>query len=173
MAYQFTSYTPSSIAVQKRSLINAVDFSDNPSKAIREKALLSQAISYASNNSTQLYSLKDTTGILKGILGYIALSASEVMINDIKKPAVLIDLLFVNNKYRSKTYEHFENLKISELLLEYAGAEFYKVREHIGVSYLILYPERGRENKNLVAFYESMGFTYATKKHEWMYIKLS
>ena len=121
----------------------------------------------------QNYAIKDRSFILKGVLGFIALSASDVLIEKTKKPVVLIDLLFVTNQYRAKNYEHLDNSKISKILLEYAIAKFYEVQEHIGVSYLILYPERGRENKNLVAFYKSMGFSYATHKHEWMYIKLS
>jgi GNAT superfamily N-acetyltransferase len=172
MPYQFTSYSTSSVKLQKRSLLNAVEYSKENQKATREQALLHQAISFASNNSTKLYSLKDRTKTLQGILGYVALSASEIMIDKSKKPVVLIDLLFVNSKYRSKTYTHFENTKISQLLLEYAITKFYDVREHIGVNYLILYPENGRTNEKLVSFYKSMGFEYATKKHEWMYIKL-
>ena len=141
-------------------------------KSEREKALLSKAMSFAQNSSTKLYSLRDTSTMLKGILGFIALSASEVIIDKSKKPVVLIDLLFVNNNYRSKVYEHLDNSKISQLLLEYAGAQFYEVREHIGVSYLVLYPDGGKENTELVDFYKSMGFSYATNKHEWMYMKL-
>ena len=153
MPYKFKSYTASKAKQEKRSLLNSVNFSKDPSKAQREKALLSQALSFAQNNSTKLYTIKDTTSTLKGILGFIALSASDVMIEDIKKPVILIDLLFVTNQYRSTVYEHFDNSKISQLLLEYAVSKFYEVREHIGVSYLILYPEKGRENKNLVSFY--------------------
>ncbi len=78
----------------------------------------------------------------------------------------------MNNNYRSKIYEHLDNSKISQLLLEYAASQFYEVREHIGVSYLILYPDGGKENINLVEYYKSMGFSYATNKHEWMYMKL-
>jgi len=172
MPYIFTPYTASTAKSEKRSLLNAIEFSDNPLKAEREKALLSKALSFAANNSTRLYSMRDTTGTLKGILGFIALSASEVLLDDTKKPVVLVDLLIVNNKYRSNIYEHLDNVKISQLLLEYAGAQFYKVREHIGVSYLVLYPDGGKENRVLVDFYKTMGFSYATKKQEWMYIKL-
>jgi len=172
MPYKFTSYTSTTAKSEKRSLLNAIEFSDNPLKAQREKALLSKALSFASNNSTKLYSMRDTTGKLKGILGFVALSASEVLIDDTKKPVILVDLLIVNNRYRSKIYEHLDNSKISQLLLEYAGAKFYDVREYIGVSYLILYPDGGKENKLLVDFYKTMGFSYATNKHEWMYIKL-
>jgi len=172
MSYQFTSYSSSKLKTEKRALLNSVEFSSDYVKSEREKALLSKAISFAQNNSTKLYSLKDTSFNLKGILGFIALSASEVIIDKTKKPVVLIDLLFVNNNYRSNIYEHLDNSKVSQLLLEYAGSKFYEVREHIGVSYMILYPDGGKENLNLVNFYKSMGFSYATKKHEWMYIKL-
>jgi len=85
---------------------------------------------------------------------------------------VLIDLLLVNNNYRSKAYKHLDNSKVSQLLLEYAASQFYAVREHIGVTYLVLYPDGGKENIDLVKYYKSMGFTYATNKHEWMYMKL-
>jgi len=172
MSYKFNSYSASKVKQEKRALLNAVQFSSNHEKEQREEALLSQALSFAQNNSTKIYSIRDTSSQLKGILGFIALSASDVMIENTKKPVVLIDLLFVNNQYRSKVYAHLDNSKISQLLLEYALSKFYEVREHIGVSYLILYPERGRENQNLVSFYKSMGFSYATNKHEWMYVKL-
>lgn len=172
MQYQFNSYTASKVKSEKRSLLNAVEFSINHTKAEREKALLSQAISFAGNNSTKLYSMRDTSSTLKGILGFLALSASEVMIEKTKKPVILIDLLLVNNDYRSKIYKHLDNSRISQLLLEYAGSQFYEVREHIGVSYLVLYPDGGKENVNLVDYYKSMGFSYATNKHEWMYMKL-
>ena len=172
MPYKFTPYTSTTAKSEKRALLNAIDFSNDPIKAEREKALLSKALSFASNHSTQLYSMRDTTGTLKGLLGFVALSASEVLINDSKKPVVLVDLLIVNNKYRSTIYEYLDNSKVSQLLLEYAGSKFYDVREHIGVTYLILYPDGGKENKILVDFYKSRGFSYATNKHEWMYVKL-
>lgn len=108
----------------------------------------------------------------KDFLGFVALSASEVLIDNSKKPVVLVDLLIVNNKYRSTVYVHLDNSKVSQLLLEYTGSKFYDVREHIGISYLILYPDGGKDNKILVDFYKLRGFPYATNKHEWMYVKL-
>lgn len=113
MPYQFNSYSASKVKSEKRSLLNAIEFSTNYTRAEREKALLSQAISFAGNNGSKIYTIKDTTPALKGILGFIALSASEVMIDKTKKPVVLIDLLLVNNNYRSKIYEHLDNSKIS------------------------------------------------------------
>ena len=121
MSYRFKSYTSSNVKSEKRSLLNAIEFSDDYTKAEREKALLSKAISFAGNNGSKLYTIKDTSSTLKGILGFIALSASEVMIDKTKKPVVLIDLILVDNTYRSKTYEHLDNSKVSRLLLEYAA----------------------------------------------------
>lgn len=172
MSYKFKSYTASNIKSEKRSLVNAIEFNSDFKKAQREQALLTKALSFAQNNSTKLYSLRDSSSQLKGILGYIALSASEVIIDKDKKPVILIDLLLVNNDYRSKIYQHLDNSKVSQLMLEYAISIFYEVREHIGVSYLILYPDGGKENKVLVDFYKSMDFSYMTNKHEWMYMKL-
>jgi len=172
MPYYFNAYSASKVKLEKKSLLNAVEFNTSHNRAEREKALLIQAISFAGNNSCKLYTMRDTASTLKGILGFLALSASEVMIDTSKKPVVLIDLLLVNNTYRSKKYEHLDNSKISQLLLEYAASQFYEVRKHIGVSYLILYPDGGKKNTELVKFYTSMGFTYATNKHEWTYMKL-
>jgi len=172
MPYTITSYSASKVKSEKRSLLNAIEFNDNYTKQEREKALLHQAIALAGNSNTKLYTIKDSSSKLKGVLGFIALSASEVLLDKTKKPVILIDLLLVNNLYRSKEYEHFENTKVSQLLLEYAVTKFYAVQKHIGVTYLVLYPDGGKENTNLVEYYKSMGFAYATNKHEWMYIKL-
>lgn len=172
MSYSITAHDPKKLKINKRSLFNVVEFNDDYQRAEREKSLLSQAISYAHNSSTKLYSLRDNNSNLKGIVGFLALSASEVVINDTKKPIVLIDFLFVNNKYRGQEYQEFDNEKISAILLEFAINQFYQVREHIGVSYLVLYPDGGNKNEKLVKFYESMNFKFATNKHEWMYIKL-
>ena len=96
MPYKFKSYSASKAKQEKIALLNSVEFSSDPSKAQREEALLSQALSFAQNNSTKLYTIRDTTSALKGILGLIALSASDVMIEDTKKPVILIDLLFMS-----------------------------------------------------------------------------
>ncbi len=172
MPFKIISHEPKTLKTKKRSLFNVVEFHDDHHRAEREKSLLNQAISYAQNNSTKLYSLRDNTSELKGILGFVALSASEVIINDTKKPIVLIDFLFVNNNYRGKEYPQLDNEKISAVLLEFAIEQFYEVREHVGVSYLVLYPDGGSENERLVEFYEAMNFKFATSKKEWMYIKL-
>lgn len=172
MSFQFTSYNSKKLKLNKRSLINAIEFHPDRNRANREDALLSQAISYAINGNTKLYTLKDTSSTLKGILGIVALSASEVLIDNIKKPIILIDLLFVNNKYRSKKYECLDNSKISTLLLEYAITKAQEVKELVGISYIALYPDGGKDNLRLVDFYKSIGFDFITNKHEWMYIKL-
>ena len=172
MPLSFTKYSPSYISANKRSLLASVDFHAEPKREIRERALLSQAISYAQNKSTKLYSLRDNSKQLTGILGFIALSASEVIINDTKKPSVLIDFLFVNSKYRSKTYTQFENVKVSTILIEFAIAKALEASELLGISYLILYPEGGKKNVKLVDFYKSIGFDFMTHKQEWMYLKI-
>jgi len=172
MSYCILAHNPKKLKINKRSLFNVLEFHDDHQREEREKSLLSQAISYAQNNSTKLYSLRDSTSQLKGILGFLALSASEVVINDTKKPIVLIDFLLANNKYRGKEYSLLDNKKVSAILLEFAIEQFYEVREHVGVSYLVLYPDGGSQNKKLVDFYESMNFKFATNKKEWMYIKL-
>lgn len=172
MSYTFTKYSPTYISTHKRSLLSSVEYHSDVAREEREKALFSQALSYAQNKSTKLYSLRDDTKQLKGILGFIALSASEVIIGETKKPTVLIDFLFVNNQYRSKTYPQFSDAKISTVLIEFAIATALEVSELLGVSYLVLYPEGGKENVRLVEFYKMIGFEFMTKKHEWMYLKI-
>ena len=172
MPCQFTSYSPKKLKLNKRSLTHAIEFHNNINRASREEALLSQAISYAINGNTKLYTLKDTSPMLKGILGVLALSASEVLIDKTKKPIILIDLLLVNNKYRSQSYKHLDNSKVSTLLIEYAIIKAQEVQELIGISYIALYPDGGKDNLKLVNFYKSLGFDFITNKHEWMYIKL-
>ena len=172
MSFQFTSYNPKKLKLNKRSLVNSIEFHSDKHRANREDALLSQTISYAINGNTKLYTLKDMSSKLKGILGIVALSASEVLIDKTKKPIILIDLLFVNNKYRSQEYEHLDNSKISTLLIEYAITKAQEVKELVGISYIALYPDGGKDNLRLVDFYKSIGFDFITNKHEWMYIKL-
>lgn len=172
MSYTFTKYSSSYISTQKRSLLLSVEFHNTIFRKEREKALFSQALSYAQNKSTKLYSLRDDTKQLNGILGFIALSASEVIINDTKKPTVLIDFLFVNSLYRTKIYTQFGDVKISTILIEFAIAKALEASELLGISYLILYPEGGKENLRLVEFYKSIGFDFMTEKHEWMYLKI-
>lgn len=172
MSYKFTKYEAKTVKLNKRSITYAVEFHEDHIRKQREEALFSQALSYAQNGNTKLYSLKDTTKELTGILGLIALSVSEVQIEKTKKPVALIDFLFVNNKYRSKTYHHLDDSKVSTLLIELAISKAMEASDILGISYLILYPEGGKDNVKLVEFYKSIGFDFLTNKHEWMYIKL-
>ena len=59
MSYQFVSYDANKIKSNKRALFNVIEFHDNHQRSEREKSLLSQAISYAQNNSTKIYALRD------------------------------------------------------------------------------------------------------------------
>lgn len=172
MPYRFTKYKPSTVRLNKRSLCNSIEFHEDYQRSQREEALFSQALSYAQNGSTKLYALKDNTKQLNGVLGFIALSVSEVVVNGTKKPTALIDFLFVNSKYRSKQYHHLDNSKVSTLLIEFAISKALEASEILGISYLILYPDGGKDNLKLVNFYNSIGFKFITNKHEWMYIKL-
>jgi len=81
MPYTITSYSASKVKSEKRSLLNAIEFNDNYTKQEREKALLHQAIALAGNSNTKLYTIKDSSSKLKGVLGFIALSASEVLLD--------------------------------------------------------------------------------------------
>ena len=42
-----------------------------------------------------------------------------------------------------KLYPYLDDSKVSTILLEYAITKFYEIRESLGVSYLVLYPDGG------------------------------
>ncbi|MCF6310558.1 MAG: hypothetical protein L3J19_08840 [Sulfurimonas sp.] len=59
------------------------------------------------------------------------------------------------------------------MLLYYAIQRAIEISQTVGIRYLILRPDGGKENKKLVTFYEAMEFRYMTNKYEWMYLKLT
>ncbi len=115
--------------------------------------------------------LSDNSKTIKGKLGLIALSNGSLELEDKKLPAIIIDFVFVDNRYRGDSVN--TDIKVSQMLLYYAIQKAIEISQTVGIRYLILRPDGGKENKRLVTFYESMQFKYMTDKHEWMYLKLT
>ncbi|WP_294965090.1 hypothetical protein [Sulfurimonas sp.] len=162
----------SSSSCQKSKQMIADSFSYHPTRGQREKAILMQTLSDASLGNTLITKVTDSTKSITGTLGLVALSVGKLELEDKSFPSVIVDYLFVDYEHRNKIYEHLEE-KVSTSLLYYAIQIAEEIARLAGVRYLILRPDGGKENKKLVAFYESMEFRYMTDKHEWMYLKLT
>ena len=94
-------------------------------------------------------------------IGFVALSAYAIN----KKPAILVDYLFVSKEYRGKSLAILEEQKASEYLMFYVFRVALDTRKKIGVYYLALYPDR--DSESLINFYQSLGFEIL-KKTKWM-----
>lgn len=146
-------------------------FEYHPQRGIREKEILSQTFIDASLGNTKITIINDENKTIKGKLGLIALSNGSLELDDKILPAIIIDFIFVDYRFRGD-YKNFET-KVSQMLLYYAIQKAIEISKTVGIRYLILRPDGGKDNKQLVAFYESMEFRYMTDKHEWMYLKLT
>lgn len=166
---QFKSLSPETC--KKSSQVILDDFEYHQSRGVREKAILAQTLSDASSKNTKVTVIHDMSKQIPGRLGLVALSLGELEVDDKKLPSIIIDYLFVDNRYRKTTYPHLFD-RISKMLLIYAIQQAVEISKLAGARYLILRPDGGQENRNLVAFYKSMKFRYMTPKHKWMYLKL-
>lgn len=155
------------LSKNRRSFLNRYNYySKDEKRATEEKLLLEQNLDDAYKENTNLYRLR---GLGDTIIDYgvIALSAHSVEVNNRPVPCLLIDYLFVSDEHRGD-----ETKGISKLLLDFAIQVAMDVRERVGLRYLILYPQGGRENEKLVNLYTSHNFQFLTHKHEWMFFKL-
>lgn len=172
MAYEdFDFQTLSSNSCKKSKNTIVDNFTYHPERGNREKAILEQILRDGANSNTKITVISDSTKNIKGKLGLVALSAAELELGKDRFPALRIDFIFVDNRHRSIIHNHL-NVQVSHMLLFYAIREATDIAKRIGVRYLILRPDGGKESKSLVKFYKSMRFKYMTEKHEWMYLKL-
>ncbi len=167
--YSFKQLSSSSCKKSKNIIIESFKF--HSQRGIREKEILTQTFIDASLGNTKITIISDDNKIIKGKLGLIALSNGSLELENKKLPAIIIDFIFVDNRYRSDTLN--ADIKVSQMLLYYAIQKVIEISQTVGIRYLILRPDGGKENKKLVSFYESMEFRYMTDKHEWMYLKLT
>jgi len=146
-------------------------FEYHEDRGIREREILSQTFIDASLGNTKITTIHDDNKAVDSRLGLIALSNGSLELDDKVFPAIIIDYLFVDKRYRGQ-YEDSDT-KVSQMLLYYAIQRAIEISQIVGIRYLILRPDGGKENEKLVVFYESMEFRYMTEKHEWMYLKLT
>ncbi len=170
VSYSFKQLSTSSCKKSKNIITDS--FKYHPKRGDREKEIIAQTFIDASLNNTKITILSDKSRIIKDRLGLIALSNGSLPLEDKVLPAVIIDFIFVDNRYRGDKNKDITT-KVSKILLTYAIQTSLKISELSGVRYLVLRPDGGKENKKLVSFYESMDFRYMTDKHEWMYLKLT
>ena len=167
--YSFKQLSSSSCKKSKSIIVDSFEY--HPVRGVREKEILSQTLIDASLGNTRITTIHDDTKSLKGKLGLIALSNGSLELDSKILPAIIIDFIFVDNRFRG-SQDIFE-IKVSQMLLYYAIQKAIEISQTVGIRYLILRPDGGKENKQLVEFYKSMNFRYMTDKHEWMYLKLT
>ena len=165
MNYSFKQLSSSSCKKSKNVILDSFEYHQVRGK--REKEILSQTLIDASLSNTKITMIRDEES---NKLGLIALSNGSLELKDKLLPAIIIDYLFVDNRYRANNTDL--EVHVSELLIYYAIQKAIEISKTVGIKYLILRPDGGKENEKLVTFYKSMNFRYMTEKHEWMYLKL-
>ena len=164
--YSFKQLSSSSCKKSKGIILDSFEY--HSLRGNREKEILSQTLIDASLANTKITTIRD---INNNKLGLIALSNGSLELKDKLLPAIIIDYIFVDSRYRANN--KILDIKVSQMLIIYAIQKAIEISQTVGIRYLILRPDGGKENKKLVSFYESMKFQYMTDKHEWMYLKLT
>lgn len=166
-------FKPLSSEAAKRSSNAIIDRTFfHPERGEREEALLRQILSDAAKNNTLITTVFTQELEKIGHPGVLAMSVGKLTIDGIDYPAIVIDFLFVDYRFRGKKFCD-DAMKISEALLYFAISQAKEITKLAAARYLILRPDGGKENTKLVDFYNAMKFEYMNKKHEWMYLKLS
>lgn len=167
--YSFKQLSSQSCKKSKNIIVDS--FSYHPFRGTREKEILVQTFADAYLGNTKITLISDNRKDKNSKVGLIALSNGSLELNGKALPAIIIDYVFVN--YDSRGENSNEDIKVSQMLLYYAIQQALEISKIVGLRYLILRPDGGKENEKLVSFYESMEFRYMTDKHEWMYLKLT
>lgn len=129
----------------------------------RERGFIKSTIKLAEKNDTVVYVLLNG----EDKVGFIAMSASRVD----AIPSVLIDYIFVANKYRNQQFSDLANAKVSEFLLSFALEKAKTIQKEIGVRWLSLLPD----NQKLEDYYkDNFGFfPYKDKtKQTYLFYKI-
>lgn len=124
----------------------------------REKTFIKGICKRVSKSKSVLYVLKDDNRIIR----LIAISVTSFE----EQPSLQIDYRFVSEVYRSKNLSILDNLKPFRYLIELVISIFTKIRNEVGLRYIILLPD----NDELKDKYVKVGFSLLDK--EWMYLKL-
>jgi len=152
------------------SLRNRDSYIDDNIQGYREENLVKSILKDSKKNRTKIYQLKkENTEV---VIGFIALSASRLDF----KPALLIDYLFIFNKFRKKN----SNINYAQYLIFFAFEKGLKLQKEIALSNLILYPDN--EKNSLIAYYksnygfkeikENIAIQKKTQIEKWLYLPL-
>jgi len=155
--FEFISFNSKKLKINKRSLLNILEFKNE-----KEKLLVEYTLKKAIRGSTKIYFFK-----LKKFIGLVALSTGNIIIDKEIFPSINIDLLFVTKSYRKTLLKEY-NKKISEILLDFCFEISKNIQEKVGVRFISLYPYNN-ETK-LINFYKKYGFIEL--KNNFMILKI-
>ena len=158
------------VYVLESLLRNRDSYSTDAIQANREEALVKETIKDSKKNRTKIYQIKNENSNV--IIGFIALSASRLDF----KPALVIDYIFIFNKFRKKN----SGINYVQYLIFFAFEKGLKLQKEIGLSNLILYPDN--EEKTLISYYknqygfkeirENIAIQRKTLIEKWLYLPL-
>ena len=148
--FEFISFSPRKLKINKRALLSVLEFHNE-----KEKLLVEYIIKEAIKENSKIYFLKGFKN-LKGYIGVVALSASSIIIDKKIFPAISLDLLFVTNSYRKVRLKELNNKKVSEILLDFCVERSKELKDYIGIRYICLYPYNNEPK--LTEFYIKYGF---------------
>jgi GNAT superfamily N-acetyltransferase len=117
----------------------------------REKDLIDSTLHTLKKGEVVIYLLQDENDLI----GFIAVSASKLKSNKFSIPAIEIDYLFVDKRYRGKVLEKL-NQKASIYLLNFVEDLAERLKQEIGLKGIILYPDM--QDEKLIDFYSKIGF---------------
>jgi len=136
--------------INKYNLIVKKTLNSFQTKTDREKDLIDSALHDLKKGNVVIYLLvKELT-----LLGFVSVSVNKLNSKDFSLPAIEIDYLFVDKRYRGKILENTN--KASDFLLNYIEKLANKLKEDVGVRSIILYPDK--QDENLIKFYLDLGF---------------
>ena len=125
----------------------------------REKELMDSILHTLKKGEVVIYLLQNESELI----GFIAISASKLKSKDFSIPAIEIDYLFVDKKYRGKVLEKL-NQKASIYLIDFIEKMAKRLKKEIGLKGIILYPDM--QDETLIKFYMKLGF-YKQKVILW------
>jgi len=147
------------IRIDRFSIEIQKDFNKFEYDRYREKELMDSTLHKLKKSEVVVYLLQNENDLV----GFIAVSASKLKSSEFSIPAVEIDYLFVDKKYRGKVLEKL-NQKASIYLIDFVEKIAKRLKKEIGLRGIILYPDM--QDEKLIDFYSKIGF-YKQKVILW------
>ena len=147
------------IRIDRFSIEIQKDFNNFEYERDREKDLIDSILHTLKKGEVVIYLLQNENDLV----GFIAVSASKLKSKDFSIPAIEIDYLFVDKKYRGKVLEKL-NQKASIYLIDFVEKMAKRLKKEIGLKGIILYPDM--QDETLIKFYMELGF-YKQKVILW------